>query len=57
MYEIGVFEGGKDHPAAVGGYTHVFVESESRKSTAIGQDTRDGLGKLLGGATRVNSRL
>ncbi|TFK33769.1 HotDog domain-containing protein, partial [Crucibulum laeve] len=46
-YEIGVFTEGKDSPAAVGGYTHVFVGSKDRKSTAIGQKTRDGLAKLL----------
>lgn len=46
-YEIGVFEEGKASPAAVGGYTHVFVERQSRKSTAIDKCTRDGLRKLL----------
>lgn len=46
-YEVGVFEEGKDSPAAVGGYTHVFVESSSRKSTTIAENTRKGLDKLL----------
>ncbi|KAF9478089.1 thioesterase, partial [Pholiota conissans] len=42
-YEVGVFEQGKDVPAAVGGYTHVFVGSESRKSITIAKETKDGL--------------
>ena len=45
-YEVGVFEEGKDSPAAVGGYTHVFVSSDSRKSTPMAVETRTGLGKL-----------
>ena len=46
-YEIGVFEEGKDSPAAVGGYTHVFVSSDSRKSQPIAVEARTGLGKLV----------
>ncbi|KAL1691666.1 HotDog domain-containing protein [Schizophyllum commune] len=42
-YEVGVFEQGKDEPAAVGGYTHVFVDSKSRKSAALSADLRGGL--------------
>ncbi|KAF8174919.1 HotDog domain-containing protein [Pholiota molesta] len=45
-YEVGVFAQGKEAPAAVGGYTHVFVGSESRKSAAMAQETKDGLRKL-----------
>lgn len=45
-YEVGVFEQGKDNPAAVGGYTHVFVGSVSRKSTAMAPQTKEGLKKL-----------
>lgn len=56
-YEVGVFEEGKDTPAAVGGYTHVFVESQSRKSTAMGKDTKDGLQKLCIDRDRINSKL
>ena len=52
-YEVGVFEEGKDAPAAVGGYTHVFVENESRKSAAIGPEARDGLQKLLVPETKL----
>lgn len=52
-YEVGVFEEGKDSPAAVGGYIHVFVENESRKSTAIGQEARDGLQKLYVPQTKL----
>jgi len=46
-YEVGVFEEGKNTPAAVGGYTHVFVGSESRKSTPMAVEIRMGLGKLV----------
>ncbi|PPQ79401.1 hypothetical protein CVT25_002671 [Psilocybe cyanescens] len=46
-YEVGVFEEGKDAPAAVGGYTHVFVGSVSRKSAPMAKETKEGLGKLL----------
>jgi acyl-CoA thioester hydrolase len=42
-----VFEQGKDSPAAVGGYTHVFVGSVSRKSTPMADRTKEGLQKLL----------
>ena len=45
-YEVGVFEQGKDSPAAVGGYTHVFVGSESRRSGKIEKETKQGLQKL-----------
>jgi acyl-CoA thioester hydrolase len=45
-YEVGVFEEGKDTPAAVGGYTHVFVDSESRKSRPMAVETETGLCKL-----------
>ncbi|KXN83044.1 hypothetical protein AN958_01866 [Leucoagaricus sp. SymC.cos] len=45
-YEVGVFIQGQDPPAAVGGYTHVFVGSESRKSTAMAKETKEGLQKL-----------
>ena len=46
-YEVGVFEEGKETPAAVGGYTHVFVENKSRKSMAIGEKARLGLEMLV----------
>ncbi|KAF7316940.1 Flap endonuclease 1 [Mycena chlorophos] len=45
-YEVGVFAAGKQTPAAVGGYTHVFVDRESRKSRAMESTTRDGLERL-----------
>jgi acyl-CoA thioester hydrolase len=47
IYEIGVFEEDKVSPVAVGGYTHVFVERQSRKSAPIDKNTRSGLQKLL----------
>ncbi|KAF8653650.1 hypothetical protein AX16_003802 [Volvariella volvacea WC 439] len=46
-YEVGVFPQGKDMPAAVGGYTHVFVDSQSRKSREIAHEVRNGLVKLV----------
>ncbi|KAJ6607378.1 thioesterase [Mycena sp. CBHHK59/15] len=46
-YEVGVFEEVQDVPAAVGGYTHVFVERGERKSAPMPADTREGLTKLL----------
>jgi len=56
-YEVGVFEMDNDTPAAVGGYTHVFVQSTSRKSTAIGNETRDGLEKLLVPQSQLSTKL
>lgn len=46
-YEIGVFEEGVESVAAVGGYTHVFVESGSRKTGNMGKEIREGLEKLI----------
>lgn len=49
-YEIGVFQEGVDSPAAVGGYTHVFVSRDSRKSISMQSSSatlREGLEKLL----------
>lgn len=42
-YEVGVFVKGNEVPTAVGGYTHVFVESKSRKSVSITENVRQGL--------------
>jgi acyl-CoA thioester hydrolase len=47
MYEVGVFAEGQDVPAAVGGYTHVFVQRVERKSAPMSKGTREGLTKLL----------
>jgi acyl-CoA thioester hydrolase len=46
-YEVGVFREDDDRPVAVGGYTHVFVHSESRKSARIEGEIRAGLERLL----------
>lgn len=48
-YEVGVFREGSTEPAAVGGYTHVFVDAVSRKSSQIRERAREGLQKLLVG--------
>lgn len=34
-------------PAAVGGYTHVFVERGSRKSAPMAMALREGLSRLM----------
>ncbi len=36
----------EQRPVAVGGYTHVFVESRSRKSVAMSKEIKEGLAKL-----------
>ncbi|KAF9255175.1 thioesterase [Marasmius fiardii PR-910] len=46
-YQVGVFKSGEESPSAVGGYTHVFVEREKRKTASIGKEARNGLNKLL----------
>jgi acyl-CoA thioester hydrolase len=46
-YEVGIFEQGSETPAVVGGYTHVFVDSGTRKSTAMSGEIREGLKRLL----------
>jgi len=56
-YEVGVFREGEDIPNAVGGYTHVFVESKSRRSTPMAAGTREGLAKLFTASDKPASRL
>ena len=56
-YEVGVFEEGKEVPSAVGGYTHVFVENESRKSAKMGPTLREGLGKLFRPTGELQAKL
>ncbi|ESK91784.1 thioesterase family protein [Moniliophthora roreri MCA 2997] len=46
-YEVAIFKAGQDNPSAVGGYTHVFVDRERRKSTEMAEGTRAGLRKIL----------
>jgi acyl-CoA thioester hydrolase len=45
-YEVGVFREGCAEPAAVGGYTHVFVDAVSRRTSQIRDRTREGLQRL-----------
>lgn len=52
-YEVGVFRQGAESAAAVGGYTHVFVDRESRKSMAMGRETKAGLEKLRSRKARL----
>lgn len=56
-YEVGVFRKEEAEVAAVGGYTHVFVGIESRKSTPITHEMRDGLSKLLAPSVKYVSKL
>lgn len=56
-YEVAVFEEGKDVPAAVGGYTHVFVERGSRKSIPMNEPLREGLSSLLSANESLESKL
>ncbi|KAG1743711.1 thioesterase [Suillus paluster] len=56
-YEVAVFEEGKDVPAAVGGYTHVFVERGSRKSAPMATPLREGLSRLLSTNESSESKL
>jgi acyl-CoA thioester hydrolase len=44
---VGIFQKGDDVPVAVGGYTHVFVDRNTRKSTPMLDVTMSGLAKLL----------
>jgi acyl-CoA thioester hydrolase len=46
LYEVGIFREGSSQPAAVGGYTHVFVDAVSRKTSKMGERMREGLQKL-----------
>jgi acyl-CoA thioester hydrolase len=48
-----VFVQGTNEPAAVGGYTHVFVDNESRKSVAMAKETKEGLEKLYTSVTKL----
>jgi acyl-CoA thioester hydrolase len=42
-YEIGLFGGAADEPAATGWFVHVFVDRESRRPAAIPDDMRAAL--------------
>lgn len=46
-YEVGFFQQGSDHVAAVGGFTHVFVHPVERRPTAMVEGMRKGLEKLV----------
>lgn len=59
-YEVGVFKstmagdaGSEDTPAAVGGYTHVYVDKQSRMSAAMNGRARAGLEKLVTETTQA----
>jgi acyl-CoA thioester hydrolase len=44
---VGIFKEGNDIPAVVGGYTHVFVDSTTRKSMALSPEISMGLSKIF----------
>ena len=46
-YEVGVFREGSAEPAVVGGYTHVFVDAVSRKSSPMRDRMKEGLQRLF----------
>ncbi|EMD37224.1 hypothetical protein CERSUDRAFT_106175 [Gelatoporia subvermispora B] len=56
-YEIAVFTEGTDTPSAVGGYTHVFVDSKSRESTPMDTDLLEGLQRLHSDKLKSTSKL
>lgn len=56
-YEVGVFQQGSDTPGAVGGYTHVFVDSDTRQTGVMGTETRAGLLALTSEAISHRSKL
>jgi len=61
-YEVGFFAdaSGREEPSAVGGYTHVFVDNESRKPLrgGMGDKLRKGLEALyIQGDSQAKSRL
>ena len=47
-YEIGLFAGERDAPAATGWFVHVFVDRESRRPAAIPERIRTALERLAG---------
>ena len=51
-YEVGIFEQGKESPAVVGGYTHVFVDHVSRKSRPMTLEIKQGLQDLSPGLAK-----
>jgi acyl-CoA thioester hydrolase len=46
-YEIGLFTGEGDEPAATGWFVHVFVDRESRRPAAIPDGIRTALERLV----------
>lgn len=49
IYQIGLFQAGKEKPAAQGRFVHVHVDRETRRPLAIPQQTRDKLTLLTAG--------
>ena len=45
-YEVGMFPKGEDYPAAVGGYTHVFVDRATKRPVPIPKKMREALNSL-----------
>ena len=58
-YEVGVFREGGTEPAAVGGFTHVFVDAVSRKTSQMKDRMKEGLQRLSvePGSNKLESKL
>ncbi|OCH87589.1 Thioesterase/thiol ester dehydrase-isomerase [Obba rivulosa] len=56
-YEIAVFAEDADTPSAVGGYTHVFVDSQSRRTAPMSTETREGLRRIHVEQFKTSSKL
>jgi acyl-CoA thioester hydrolase len=46
VYQLALFGAGRDEPAAVGRFVHVYVERESRRPTPVPDEIRSALGRL-----------
>lgn len=45
-YEVGLFKQGEEHPAAVGSFTHVFVDPETHRPTPLSDEVKQGMQAL-----------
>lgn len=52
-YEVGVFEKGTEEVKAVGGYTHVCCDSNTRRPIKMDTMFREGLEKILVGSKEL----
>lgn len=45
-YEVGLFRSGRDEPAAIGSFAHVFVDRDTRRPTPIPDGIRGALERI-----------